>query len=107
MKAFELVTKVTNTGGLEIPASFLEGLPPNQTARILILVEEQASQPEERQQQYATPENSNLNQDYMEPPQIDDPAEREKILSLVAENMQRNPISPKAPQLTREMLHER
>lgn len=98
MKAFELLTKITDEGGLEIPASFLERLPHNQPVRVLILIEEQ---------EHLIPKNVSLDSNYMEQPQITDPVEREKILNLVAESMECHPLSPEAPKLSREDLHER
>jgi hypothetical protein len=41
------------------------------------------------------------------PPEISDPAERARILKLVTESMQNNPIPADAPRWTREQLHER
>jgi hypothetical protein len=41
------------------------------------------------------------------PPQIVDINDRQNFLKLLVERMQHNPIPPAAPQVTREMLHER
>jgi len=41
------------------------------------------------------------------PPQVADPAERERILKEVVERMKANPIPANAPKFTREELHER
>ncbi len=40
-------------------------------------------------------------------PKIADIAARQNFLRLLVERMQQNPIPPKAPQFTRDMLHER
>ena len=40
-------------------------------------------------------------------PEVTEPAEQACILKTVVERMQKNPIPPGAPHLTREQLHER
>jgi predicted DNA-binding antitoxin AbrB/MazE fold protein len=41
------------------------------------------------------------------PPKITDIVARQNFLRLLVERMQQNPIPSNAPQLTRDMLHER
>jgi len=41
------------------------------------------------------------------PPEMTDPAERARLLKVVTERMQHNPIPGGAPRLTRDELHER
>ena len=40
-------------------------------------------------------------------PEITDPAKRKRLLKAVANRMQKNPLPPTAPYLTREDLHAR
>jgi predicted DNA-binding antitoxin AbrB/MazE fold protein len=41
------------------------------------------------------------------PPEVTDPGERARILEEIIDRMQKNPIPPDAPPLTRESFHER
>ncbi|MSS69860.1 MAG: DUF104 domain-containing protein [Candidatus Latescibacteria bacterium] len=41
------------------------------------------------------------------PPEITDPEEKTRLLKLVTDRMQQNPIPAGAPYFTREELHER
>ncbi|MBT9163925.1 MAG: hypothetical protein DDT24_00847 [Chloroflexi bacterium] len=41
------------------------------------------------------------------PPEVTEPAKQARILKTMVERMQKNPIPPGAPYLTREELHER